>query len=205
MPRGDKPKSELEMCMRLTGTLPLSLSAAYFASKGADHFPIDYQKLTSDLVLIEKNEDRQKQLFKQLQKSDMQGEKESDRPPKKKMKPGERIPKKQKPDGEGKASAPSKSSAKLCQNCAKWAPAIKNTHNTAQCLKFKADGTRLDGRPNKTLNVHGHDDEILSAFHTMRKEQKALRKQLKKISLKKKGKKKRGYDSSDESSDSDSD
>ena len=24
------------MCMRLTGTLPLSLSAAYFASKGAD-------------------------------------------------------------------------------------------------------------------------------------------------------------------------
>ena len=46
MPRGDKPKSELEMCMRLTGTLPLSLSAAYFASKGADHFPIDYQKLT---------------------------------------------------------------------------------------------------------------------------------------------------------------
>ena len=28
MPRGDKPKLELEMCMRLTGTLPLSLSAA---------------------------------------------------------------------------------------------------------------------------------------------------------------------------------
>ena len=26
MPRGDKPKSELEMCMRLTGTLPLSLT-----------------------------------------------------------------------------------------------------------------------------------------------------------------------------------
>ena len=52
MPRGDKPKSELEMCMRLTGTLPLSLSAAYFASKGAGHFPIDYQKLTSDLILI---------------------------------------------------------------------------------------------------------------------------------------------------------
>ena len=52
------------MCMHLTGTLPLSLSAAYFASKGADHFSIDYQKLTSDLVLIEKNEERQKQLFK---------------------------------------------------------------------------------------------------------------------------------------------
>ena len=26
MPRGDRPKSELEMCMRLTGALPLSLS-----------------------------------------------------------------------------------------------------------------------------------------------------------------------------------
>ena len=74
------------------------------------------------------------------------------------MKPGDRIPKKQKPDGESKASAPSKPSAKLCQNCAKWAPAIKKTHNTPQCLKFKADGTCLDGRPNKTLNVHGHDD-----------------------------------------------
>ena len=119
------------------------------------------------------------------------------------MKAGDCIPKKQKPDGEGKE--PSKPSAKLCQNCAKWATAIKNMHNTAQCLKFKADGTCLDGRPNKMLNVHGHDDEILSAFHTMRKEQKALRKQLKKISLKKKGRKKRGYDSSDESSDSDSD
>ena len=99
------------------------------------------------------------------------------------MKPGDQIPKKQKPDGESKASAPSKSSAKHCQNCAKWAPAIKNTHNTAQCLKVKADGTRLNGRPNKTVNVHGHDDEILSAFHTMRKEQKALRKQLCSIPL----------------------
>ena len=64
----------------------------------------------SDLVLIEKNKDRQKQLFKQLQKSDTHGEKESDKPPKKKMKPGDRIPKKQKPDGESKASAPSKPS-----------------------------------------------------------------------------------------------
>ena len=42
MPRGDKPKSELEMCMRLTGTLPLSLSAAYFASKE----PIIFQSTT---------------------------------------------------------------------------------------------------------------------------------------------------------------
>ena len=44
------------------------------------------------------------------------------------------------------------------------------------------------------LNMHGHNDEILSAFHTMRKEQKALCKQLKNIFLKKKGRKKRGYD-----------
>ena len=73
----------------------------------------------SALVLIEKNKDRQKQLFKQLQKSDTQGEKKSDRPPKKKMKPRDQIPKKQKTDGESKASVPSKSSAKLCQNCAK--------------------------------------------------------------------------------------
>ena len=58
MPRGDTPKLELEMCMRLTGALLLYLSTAYFASKGADHFPIDYQKLRSDLILIEKNEDR---------------------------------------------------------------------------------------------------------------------------------------------------
>ena len=99
--------------------------------------------------MIEKNEYRQKQLFKQLQKSDTQGEKESDRPPKKKMKPGDRIPKKQKPDGESKASPPSKSSAKLCQNCAKWALAIKNTHNTAQCLKFKADGLAWTVIPTK--------------------------------------------------------
>lgn len=213
VPRGDKPKSELEMCMRLMGMLPVSLSAAYYASKGADHFPVDFQKLVADLVLVEKNEDRQKALFKQLHKaeSSKQDEDGSEKPAKKKMKKGDRIPKKGK-FGNGDAKAAAKADAverrtqKLCNRCAQWAPAIKNTHNTAQCQKFNADGTRKDGRPNKTVNVHGHDDELLSAFHTMRKEQKQLRKQIKKMSLKKKGKKKRGYASSDdESSSSDSD
>ena len=212
VPRGDKPKSELEMCMRLVGQLPSSLSAAYYASKGADHFPTDYQKLVADLVLVEKNEDRQKTLFKQLQKSESkQGENGSEKPPKKKMKAGDRIPKKGKyANGEAvaaaQANAADKRTAKLCNRCAQWAPAIKHTHNTGQCQKFNADGTRKDGRPHKTVNVHGHDDELLSAFHTMRKEQKMLRKQLKKMTLKKKGKKKRGYASSDsESSGSESD
>ena len=120
------------------------------------------------------------------------------------MKDGERIPKKT----EGEATAPlvpkPTSATKLCNRCAQWAPPVKNTHNTAQCRKFNADGTRRDGQRNKSLNVHGHDDEILSAFHTMRKEQKALRKQLKKLSVKKKSKK-RSYSSDDSSSDSDSD
>jgi hypothetical protein len=198
--------------MRLMGMLPVSLSAAYYASKGADHFPVDYQKLVADLVLVEKNEDRQKALFKQIQKSESskQDEDGSSKPPKKKMKSGDRIPKKGKfANGEAvaaaKANAVKRRAQKLCNRCAQWAPAIKNTHNTAQCQKFNADGTRKDGRPNKSVNAHGHDDELLSAFHTMRKEQKQLRKQLKKMTLKKKGKKKRSYDSSDESSGSESD
>ena len=41
LPRGDVKKSELEMmCNHLIGALPLSLSASYFASKGAEHFPL---------------------------------------------------------------------------------------------------------------------------------------------------------------------
>lgn len=207
LPRMDKPKTELEMCNRLVSTLPLSLSTQYFASKGVNHFPIDYEKLMGDIELIEKSAERQESLFKQLtDKVAAQGSDAKGAAAKSKMKNGDRIPKKPKKDGETRSLVPKKPTAKLCNRCAQWAPAIKNTHNTADCKKFNADGTRKGSAGLRNANVHGHDDDILSAFNTMRKEQKALGKQLKKLAKKskKRSSKKRSYDSSDESS-SDSD
>ena len=119
------------------------------------------------------------------------------------MKQGDRIPKKAK-KGEGESPKEAQNN-KLCQNCAKWAPAIKNTHNTGNCRKFNSDGTRKGAARN--VNMHGHDDDMMAFFRTMKKDQKAIMKKFAKMDMKKKSKgsaRKSSYDSSDDdSSDSD--
>ena len=209
----DKKVNELTMCSRLVASLPLSLSSAYIASKGSSFFPTNYNEVVADIELLEKSHDRTEGLLKQLTDK-IQGKKKG-REGGTKMDSGDRIPKKARKDDKKKGGKPpsAKREQRLCNRCAQWAPAIKNTHNTADCLKFNADGTRKDGgndrgkyRGSKTVNVHGHDDDILSAFNTMRKEQKQLRKQLKKMAAgsssgrTKKHRSKRSYESSDDSS-----
>ena len=90
-----------------------------------------------------------------------------------------------------------------------YSPGIKNTHNTAQCRKWNADGsakTRAPPRNNYSKNTNSRTregvDEIQEAFSQMRKEIKSLRK-LTKRKLKKKSRKRR-YESSDDDSESDS-
>ena len=207
----DKKVNELSMCSRLVASLPLSLSSAYIASKGSSFFPTNYNEVVADIELLEKSQDRTEGLLKQLTEK-IQGKKKG-REGNTKMDSGDRIPKKARKDDKKGGKPPSaKREQKLCNRCAQWAPAIKNTHNTADCLKFNADGTRKDGndrgkyRGSKTVNVHGHDDDMMSAFNTMRKEQKQLRKQIKKMTAgsshgrTKKHRSRRSYDTSDESS-----
>ena len=126
------------------------------------------------------------------------------------MKLGQPIPKKPKTVG-GKFNLPPNekgSHQKLCQLCAVHLPGVKQTHNTAQCRKWNADGSaknRAPSRNNYPKNTNTHQgegmDEIQGAFAQMRKEIKSLHKLAKR--KQKKRSKKRRYESSDDS-DSDS-
>ena len=85
-------------------------------------------------------------------------------------------------------------------------PGCKNSHNTAQCRKWNADGTdkrRAGQRGNpRNTNAHLHsEDDTKAVFAQMRKEIKAL-KRITKKSRKKKSRK-MYYESSDDSDSSD--
>ena len=208
MPTMNKPFSELEMCTILITTLPLRMSTAYYASKG-QHFPQDMKKLEEDLILVEAQVQRQDKIMRELRsQAGLPVSGGSDGKKKSTMKSTEPIPKKQK-KGSSKSllANTEKPSSKLCQLCAKHAPSVKNTHNTAQCRKFNADGSEQKRAYKKSYskqtNAHSNEgDGIMEAFAQMRKEMKALRKLTKKKA--KKRSKKRTYESSDDS-DSDSD
>ncbi|MCP4748147.1 MAG: hypothetical protein GY874_18730 [Desulfobacteraceae bacterium] len=122
------------------------------------------------------------------------------------------IPKKarydEKSGGPPNKGPPSKDrTPKLCQLCAKHLPGWKNSHNTAQCRKWNADGTdkRRSAHRGPTRNANAHsraDEDTKAVFAQMRKEIKALKKMTFKKSRKKKSRK-RYYDSSDDSDSSD--
>ena len=203
------PFSELEMCTNLIATLPMKMSTAYYASKG-QHFPTSLKKLEEDLILVEAQVQRQDKLINELRSKAGLPVSGSDGKKKSSMKATEPIPKKLK-KGNGKQSLlanTEKPFSKLCQLCAKHSPNVKNTHNTAQCCKWNADGSeKRRARSNgysKNTNAHSHDgDDVMEAFAQMRKELKSLRK-LTMRKQKKRDKKRKSYESSDDSSDSDS-
>ena len=144
MPTMNKPFSELEMCTNLIATLPMKMSTAYYASNG-QYFPVSMKKLEEDLILVEAQVQRQDKIMRELRaqaglpvSGGLDGKKKTS------MKATKPIPKKPK-KGNGKPTSllanTEKPSSKLCQLCAKHAPGVKNTHNTAQCRKFNADGS----------------------------------------------------------------
>ena len=118
-----------------------------------------------------------------------------------------RFGKKSKNGGNHNEGPPSNGhSPKLCQLCAKHSPGCKNTHNTAQCCKWNADGTdkrRAGQRGNpRNTNAHSHSEEDTKAvFVQTRKEIKALKKLTKKS--RKKKSRKRYYEFSEDSDSSD--
>ena len=94
-------------------------------------------------------------------------------------------------------------SRKLCQNCAKWSPQWKHTHNTKDCRKWDAQGTPLD-RQAKNIHAHTKDNgTLMECFQQMRKDNQKLMKALtEKKKRARKSKKRRVLES--DSSDSDS-
>ena len=209
MPTMNKKFSELEMCTNLISTLPMKMSTAYYASKGK-HFPTDFKKLEEDLILTEAQVQRQDKLINELRSKAGLPVHATEGKKKQHMKATDSIPKKQK-GVNGKPSLlanTKKPLSKLCQLCAKGSPQVKNTHNTAECRKWNADGTEQRRAKSygysKNTNAHAHDGEnLMEAFALMRKEIKALKKITKRKS-KKHNKKRKSYDTSDDSSDSDS-
>ena len=208
MPTMNQKFSELEMCTNVISTLPLKMSTVYYSSKG-QHFPQDIKKLEEDLILVEGQVKRQDKIINELRaKVGLTGNKESDGKKKKAVKLDDPIPKKnRKGNPKSLIRDGDRPNSKLCQLCAKHSPAVKNTHNTAQCRKWNADGSeqrRSYSGKYKNANVHSHaSDGVMEMVAQMSKEMKSLRKEVK--SAKKKSSKKRKYESSDDSSDSDSD
>ena len=203
LPRLDKPYSELEMCTFVLSALPMSLSTAYWASKGV-HFPTCLKKLQQDLELVETQQMCHEKIMDQLRTAaGGSKKKDAEGAPRASMKSGDRIPKKKKKGDDEKSSTREQ---RLCQLCAVHAPKIKNTHNTKDCKKFNADGTRKNSSGPRNANSHQSDQgELLKIFAHMQKEQRSMKKLLAKSTKKKSKKRSRKHieSSDDDSSSSD--
>ena len=182
LPKMNEPFTELDMCTNILSALPVKMTVAYYASKG-QHFPTSMKKLEEDLILVEAQVQRQDKMMQDL-RSKAGLSKGSDGKKSPKMKDGDPIPKKQR-TGTGHKGLPSNETSrnqKLCQLCAVHSPSVKNTHNTAQCRKWNADGSEKQRGPRsanaKNTNKHSLEgvEDFKGAFAQMRKEIKSLRK-----------------------------
>ena len=52
LPRGNDPFTEIELCNVIQTALPFSFASAFWATKGAKHFPVSVQTLKQDLELV---------------------------------------------------------------------------------------------------------------------------------------------------------
>ena len=210
LPRMNVPFTELEMCTNVIASLPLSIATGYYAQKGM-HFPTKLTQLKEDLIRVAASVQRHDKMIADIRAKAGIPTKGSGQEKAKMSGPNKPIPKKAKfgdKSGGPNEGPPSKDrTPKLCQLCAKHSPGCKNSHNTAQCRKWNADGTdkRRSAHGGTTRNANAHsrsDDDTKAVFAQMRKEIKAL----KKITLKRSRKRKsckRHYDSSDDSDSSD--
>ena len=193
LPRANMKITTIDLCTHILAAIPFSFSSMYWASKG-EHFPIDVTKLITDLKMLEP-EWRQKCTLNEKVRN-AGGQLKAKMKESGGMKPGDKIPKKQK----STSGNPAKKARRLCQLCVQYSPETKDTHNTGQCRKWNPDGTRKQRGESKSANHF--NTEMLDCFNTMRKQNAKLLKRLDKRS--KRSKKRRSYDDSS-GSDSDSD
>ena len=210
MPRGNVLFTDIELCNIVLTALPFNFASAFWASKGAGHFPICVKTLKEDLELVAPTYAVTAKLVAQVKRGLPQATPKVDTKKVTMKNPDDRIPKKSK----GKFSKDQPGSSKkhkqqkLCQKCAKWSPNSMQTHNTADCRKWNEDGTSKFSKSNKrgnfkSNNAHAMDGDMKACFAQMRKD---LKKDMKKKFKSKKSKKKskKYYDSSDSSDSSDS-
>ena len=209
MVRADKKLGEMDLCNAIIGCMPPDLALAYWAAKGGNHFPVCVQTLIEDLIPKEAMVNAQKA---KLEKFKSNAGKPNARDPRNNL-PGSTTPMGRVPRKPASGTTKNSSNEKerrLCQKCALWAPAVKNTHNTSGCNKWNQDGTPMkkssankppfkSGKGPSIRNAYAQQNEVQmkECFAQMRKDNKRMFKK----ELRKRSKKSKKYDSS--SSDSD--
>ena len=144
--------SELDMCTHVLNAMPMAITVAYWAIKGRT-IPFEIEKLKEDLTLVENQVSRQEKLL-----ADVRLKAEGVRSiPRKNTRGGEEG----KGDGkrarfspgtkprDGKATTPRRGKngkpweERHCAKCAKWSSENMKSHNTSDCNRWEADGTKI--------------------------------------------------------------
>ena len=141
----DKSFSEPAMCDIILNLIPGSFKDMYYSRK-MTRFPIKVDKLQTKLALIEPEHKEKKDLQHAVhEKIPASSTKDKNQASESKNMSGAKhtlddpIPRK------ALGGNPSKKQHKLCQNCTKHSPKIKNTHNTSECHKWNPDGSPQNG------------------------------------------------------------
>ena len=152
----------MDLCNAIIGSMPPDLALAYWAAKGSSHFPVCVQTLIEDLTPKEAMVNAQKA---KLEKYKSNARKPNNRDPRNKV-PGAsttmgRVPRKA---AVGTKNNSNKKERRLCQQCAMWAPAVKSTHNTSGCNKWKHDGTPMKKSATTKPPFKGKGPSIRNAY-----------------------------------------
>lgn len=179
--RGDVPFTDLEMCQNILMAVPYQLATAYWAQKGAGHYPTDVETLREDLSLLEPEFGRTMKLT-QLVRGKKADQKDSDAGTEA---GGAKSPAKKqsgKRSSEGKPTPHKKSQQtkpqrRVCQRCAQWSKQWMHTHATEDCRKWTKHGEPKD-RDARSISAHHKadkgEDSLRECFAQMRKDQKKL-------------------------------
>ena len=184
--RTNVPFDDIELSMIMLRAVPNSLSQAYWAKMGVGHFPTSVKEVVKELLLLEPEFRRNKQIQDIVEKNARK--KTTAAKPFEKTGEGKsasnkgtslgRIPKKGTPNG-GKdsqsASSPKGATDKHCECCAQWSPLTSKSHNTSECKRWSESGEAISRR--------GRDRELKNLkrnFSTLLKQQRKLKKSMKK-------------------------
>ena len=199
--RADVPFSEMELCTIILNAIPYQLACAYWAKHEPNHFPLDVDLLTNELVLLEPQFSKTQQLLEQVR-----GKKKKNEAAAKAEREAAAAASGDQPKGARNTSRRSskKQGNKHCERCAKWHPSAKDTHNTNECKRFTASGEDLFKKRQRERSANAHrkssSEEMAQCFATAQKEQTALLKKL--LKTNRKSKKRKIVYASDSDSDS---
>jgi hypothetical protein len=201
--RMDRPFTELELCNIVLQAIPYPFACAFWANKGAGHFPVDLRVMTEDLALHKPEFKRTQGVVEKLsggpQTTYQKSSTEEKGGSKRKAKPNPQNSDKKNSD---KSKKHKQGNKKLCKLCKQWSPNWKHTHKTGNCHHWDKTGNHLEYAKQANAISQDKEKEILNCFAQMQKDNRKLLKKLSKTTHKSSKKKKRKSNGS--SSDSDS-